>query len=227
MNSVHILIIEDDEGLRRGISYSITKAGYTTYDAENIEQGRKQLEANDIQVIVLDVNLPDGSGFDFCKEVRRTCDIPILMLTARDSEWDEIEGLDSGADDYITKPFSIALLLSRLQALLRRTVMEEKTNTTAISQGIRLDHSSLQIIRGEKIISLSATEYKLLKYMLDHKNQVLLKEQIIGKLWDSDGNFIDENTLPVNIRRLRQKIEDDPSKPELIKTVHGMGYIFV
>lgn len=222
---LNILIVEDDKGLSRGISFSLNKAGYEVYIAHNIKTAKELFKNNNINMIILDLNLPDGNGVDFCREIRAISSVPIIMLTARDLETDEIEGLDSGADDYITKPFSISVLIARVNSIFRRNAVNHKSNQIKSGRVI-IDLDSFKVYKANKEVPISVTEFKLLKYLIENKGQVLLKEQILKNLWDDSGNFVDENTLPVNIRRLRKKIEDDPSKPKYIKTVHGMGYMW-
>ncbi|WP_105619850.1 response regulator transcription factor [Vallitalea okinawensis] len=220
-----ILIVEDDEGLNRGVSYSFEKSGYEVHTAFNLKAASVLLKQLDIDMIVLDLNLPDGSGIDFCREIRKESVVPIIMLTARDLEIDEIQGLDAGADDYITKPFSISILMARVNSIFRRNNNHLNSNQIR-SRNIVVNLDNLKVYKNNEEITISSTEFKLLKYFIENKGQVLLKEQILSSLWDDKGNFVDENTLPVNIRRLRKKIEDDPSEPQCIKTVHGMGYMW-
>jgi len=221
----NILIVEDDKGLSRGIFFSLNKVGYQVYVAHDLKTANELFKNNNINMIILDLNLPDGNGIDFCREIRAVSSVPIIMLTARDLETDEIEGLDSGADDYITKPFSISVLIARVNSIFRRNAANNKSNQIK-SDKVVIDLDSFKVYKSNKEVTISVTEFKLLKYLIENKGQVLLKEQILKNLWDDSGNFVDENTLPVNIRRLRKKIEDDPSKPKLIKTVHGMGYMW-
>ncbi len=226
-----ILIIEDDEGLSRGICFTLTKENYNIVAAASLNQGRQVMRTNKPDLILLDVNLPDGDGFTFCKEIREEISVPIIMLTARDLETDQIIGLTVGADDYITKPFSLSVLKARIAAQLRRNhLLQEGASQIKLqwltSANIRLCKDNCKVYKYEEEVDLSVTEYRILKLFLEHQGQILLKEQILEAVWDAEGNFVDENTLPVNIRRLRKKLEEDPSKPELIKTVHGMGYIW-
>jgi DNA-binding response OmpR family regulator len=226
-----ILVIEDDEGLNRGISFTLTREGFQVLSAQNLKQGGNLLKENLVSIIILDLNLPDGDGLDFCKVVRRESDVPIILLTARDLETDEVIGLETGADDYITKPFSLSILKARVSTQLRRNVaMKEKQMQTKLqwitSSNIRLCKENMKVYREGEVIDLSSTEYKILLLFMEHSGQVLLKEQILEAIWDKDANFVDENTLPVNIRRLRKKLEQDPSTPQLIQTIHGMGYIW-
>lgn len=222
----NILIVEDDKDLSRGISFSLNKAGYQVYSAYNLKTARMLFKRENINMVILDLNLPDGNGIDFCRELRAISSVPIIMLTARDMETDELEGLESGADDYITKPFSISVLLARTNSIFRRNTAFLKFNQIK-SGKVVINLDSFKVYKNNEEVTISATEFKLLKYLVENRGQVLLKEQILRNLWDDSGNFVDENTLSVNISRLRKKIEDDPSAPEYIKTVHGMGYMWV
>ena len=219
-----ILIIEDDENLSRGIAFAFEKDGYHTLTASTAGQARSILEQHDMDLLILDIGLPDGDGMALCKEIRAYSNVPVIMLTARDLETDVVSGLLSGADDYVTKPFSLSILRARVEALLRRTAPETQN---VIKSGIyTLDTSLCRFCRNNEEIPVSTTEWKLLSYFMRNAGMVLTKEQILSTLWDTDGNFVDENTLPVNISRLRSKIETDPKKPEVIKTVYGIGYIW-
>ena len=234
-----ILIIEDDGNSSRGIAFSLEKDGYKVLGAGTMKDGKNLFTLNKIDLIVLDLSLPDGDGIDLCKKIRETSSVPIVMLTARDLETDEVSGLMSGADDYITKPFSLAVLRARVEALFRRAEIPNK-NIIQIEK-YRLDTSLCKFYRinfetendGEKAeeiaeeIAISSTEFRVLNFLMTNAGQVLTKDQILAALWDNQGNFVDENTLPVNISRLRAKIEDDPKKPQTIKTIHGMGYVWV
>lgn len=219
-----ILILEDDENLSRGIAFTFEKDGYQAVSANSIAEGRRALELHKPDLLILDLGLPDGSGMDLCKEIRMSSNIPIIMLTACDLETDEVSGLLAGADDYMTKPFSLSILRARVEALLRRT--ETKSGHVISSGKYKLDVDHCKFFRKDKEISISITEFKLLSLLMTNSGHVLSKEQILSSLWDSEGNFVDENTLPVNISRLRAKIEADPKNPETIQTVHGIGYIW-
>ncbi len=219
-----ILIIEDDENLSRGIAFTFDKDGYHAVSASSIQEGKRLLEQHQIDLILLDLGMPDGNGMDLCKEIRAYSKIPIIMLTAFDLETDEVSGLLAGADDYITKPFSLSVLRARVEALLRRTQAESRH--VICSNQYRLDTDTRKFFREDEEIPISVTEFKLLAYLMTNAGQVLAKEQILSSLWDNEGNFVDENTLPVNISRLRAKIEADPKNPKTIKTIHGIGYIW-
>lgn len=219
-----ILILEDDENLSRGIAFTFEKDGYHAVSASSIQDGKRLLEQQKTDLIILDLGLPDGNGMDLCKEIRTYSKIPIIMLTACDLETDEVSGLLSGADDYITKPFSLSVLRARVEALLRRT--EAESRHIIRSGKYKLDTKLCKFFRGDEEIPVSVTEFKLLSFLMTNAGQVLSKEQILSALWDNEGNFVDENTLPVNISRLRAKLEDDPRNPGTIKTIHGIGYIW-
>ncbi|MCB7303929.1 response regulator transcription factor [Bariatricus massiliensis] len=218
-----ILIIEDDTDLQEGLAFTLAAEGYDIAEADSIRAAKRQLVEGRFDCLLLDCNLPDGSGFELCGQIRETSRIPILMLTARDTELDEVRALELGVDDYMSKPFSAAVLKARLKKLMNRG---EELTTYLDSNGIRLDKGACRVYQGEKAVELSKVEYKLLLYFMENKNQVLSKEQILRHIWDSEGKFVDENIVSVNIRRLRRKIEVDPAAPRLIRTVHGLGYMW-
>lgn len=221
-----IFLVEDDLSLINGLLFSLKKQGY------EVDTARTRLEAEALwddqkyDLVILDVSLPDGSGFDICESIRKTSKVPILFLTAADEETDIIMGLDMGGDDYITKPFKLAVLMSRINALLRRSQDFGRADTNAVlsSFGITVDLLKQEVKKDGEIIDLTANEYKLLCLFLKHPGQVLSSEQILGRLWDCDENYVDGNTLTVYIRRLRMKIEDNPGEPKRILTVRRMGY---
>ncbi len=221
--AMKILIVEDDAGLGRGISFALEQEGRTVFRAQTLKEAKALWEKESPDALILDLNLPDGDGIDFCKKIRKFSDVPILILTARDMETDEIIGLTSGADDYITKPFSVSVLKLRLQKILERRREKTEGSTVLKSGEISLDTKSLHVFRGEerREVDLTMTEFRLLQYFLENKNQVLLKEQILQHIWDADGNFVEENTLSVNISRLRKKLGGD-----CIRTIQGMGYLW-
>lgn len=221
-----IFLIEDDEALAEGISFMLEKEGYETERFSACSDSRRALEQTQPDLILLDWNLPDGDGLMLCREISEKRKIPILMITARDMEIDQVMCLESGADDYIAKPFSLAVLKARIAALLRRQGGQSEKAGQLISGQIRVDNKEMRAWKEDEELDLSLTEYRILKYFLENKNQVLLKEQILSHVWDNGGKFVEENTLMVNIRRLRTKVEKDASHPEYIKTVHGMGYLW-
>ncbi len=217
-----LLIIEDDLDLLEGLAFSMEKEGCRVLTAKSCAEGRKVLKTEPCSCILLDCNLPDGSGFDFCRQVKERREIPILMLTARDTEMDEVKALELGMDDFMSKPFSLAVLKARLRKLMQK----ERKADRLVSGGIVVDKDRCRVFRGEEEISCSRIEYQLLVYFMENKNQVLSKEQILASVWDSQGRFVDDSTVSVNIRRLRAKIENDPKNPERIRNVYGIGYIW-
>lgn len=219
-----IFFVEDDLSLINGLSFAMKKQGYEIEIARTNLEAEKLWQNGKYDLVILDVSLPDGSGYDLCKEIRKTSKVPIMFLTAADEETDIIMGLDIGGDDYITKPFKLAVFLSRLNALLRRSENFNHTETELNSNGI-----SVQLLKGKVYkngipVDLTASEYKLLRLFMENPDIVLSPEQILSKLWDCDENYIDSNTLTVYIRRLRTKIEDNPAAPQNIVTVRRMGY---
>ena len=217
-----LLIIEDDMDLREGLRFSFEGDGYEVLDVGTGREGQQEIKKGSYDLVLLDCNLPDGTGFDLCREVRRFSMIPIIMLTARDTEMDEIKALELGVNDYLSKPFSLGVLKARLKRLLN-----EKAETANLCSGnIVIDKSTCKVYKDEEEITLSKLEYRLLMYFIENKNHVLSKEQILSQIWDCDGKYVDNNTVSVNISRLRMKIEDDVSNPKFIKTIHGVGYIW-
>ena len=219
-----ILIVEDEFGLNRGISFALSQEDYETVTAESLKSGWELFQQEHPDAVLLDLNLPDGDGIELCRLIRRESEVPVLMLTARDLEVEEIMGLESGADDYITKPFSIAVLKIRLEKALKNHEKKSSGETQKPelrSGAVCLDPNTARVYLDGKELELSLTEFRLLQYFLENKNQVLLKEQILQRIWDKDQNFVEENTLTVNVSRLRRKIGSN-----VIKTVYGMGYLW-
>ena len=212
-----ILLLEDDLSLINGLSFALAVAR-TLKEADSLWADGKY------DLLVLDVSLPDGTGFEFCKKVRQVSKVPIIFLTAADEEMDIIMGLDIGGDDYITKPFKLGVLVSRVNALLRRAKDFSSSDTQLESNGIKVLLLQGQVFKNGELLELTAAEYKLLCLFMRNPNMVLTKEKILGKLWDCDGNYIDSSTLTVYMRRLRMKIEDNPGDPQMLLTVRGMGY---
>ncbi|NJJ35520.1 response regulator transcription factor [Clostridioides difficile] len=219
---MNLLIIEDDINLNEGLFYAFESDGFNVFKAYTVQEGLHVFNNKNIDLIILDCNLPDGNGFDVCKLIREKSDTPIIMLTARDSEIDEVKGLEIGLDDYITKPFSLSVLKARVKVAIRKKL----NNKVIYSNGIKLDQNLLRVYKNEECLELSSVEYKLLSYLIENKGQILLKEQILHYIWDSEENYVDENIVSVNIRRLRIKVEDNPSNPKYIKTAYGMGYLW-
>ena len=219
-----ILLLEDELSLINGLSFALTKQGFEIEIARTMKEAGACWRKGRYNLLILDVSLPDGCGFDFCRMVRKESEVPIIFLTASDEEMNIIMGLDIGGDDYITKPFKLGVLLSRVNALLRRTKNIRRHDTELISNGIKIDLLQTQVCKNGEQIELTAGEYKLLCLFMQNPNIVLTKDQILQRLWDCDANYIDSSTLTVYIRRLRMKVENNPSEPEMILTVRGMGY---
>lgn len=219
-----ILLLEDDLSLVNGLTFAFHKQGYELDVAQTIVGANTLWADGKYDLLVLDVSLPDGTGFEFCKKVRQVSKVPIIFLTASDEEMNIIMGLDIGGDDYITKPFKLGVLVSRINALLRRTKDFGSVGTELQSNGIKVLLLQGQACKNGELLDLTAAEYKLLCLFMKNPNMVLTKEQILDKLWDCEGNYIDSNTLTVYIRRLRMKIEDNPSEPQMLLTVRRMGY---
>lgn len=219
-----ILLLEDDLSLVNGLTFAFHKHGFELDVARTIIEANAFWADGKYNLLVLDVTLPDGTGFEFCKKVRQVSKVPIIFLTASDEEMNIIMGLDMGGDDYITKPFKLGVLMSRINALLRRTKNFSPANTELFSNGIRVLLLNGQVYKNDELLDLTAAEYKLLCLFMQNPNVVLSKERILDKLWDCEGNFVDSNTLTVYIRRLRIKIEDDPGEPQMLLTVRRMGY---
>ncbi len=220
----NILLIEDDLSLVNGLTFALKKQGFKLEVARTIKEAENLWTDGKYDLLVLDVTLPDGTGFEFCKKVRRTSKVPIIFLTAADEEMDIIMGLDIGGDDYITKPFKLGVLMSRINALLRRTNDFSTEGTMLQSNGIKVFLLQGQAFKNDRLLELTAAEYKLLCLFMRNPNVVLTKEQILDRLWDCNGNYIDSSTLTVYMRRLRIKIEDNPGEPKMLLTVRGMGY---
>lgn len=221
-----IYIAEDDLGLARGMKFTLEKEGYQAETFPSLRLLTEAIQKELPDLLLLDWNLPDGDGLTLCRKLKESFDFPILMITARDLEIDQVMCLEEGADDYIAKPFSLAVLKARITALLRRSSREREAEMILSSGEFLLDLKKMKAYRGKAELDLSPTELKLLRYFLENKNQVLLKEQILNRIWDESGSFVEENTLSVNIRRLRKKLGEAPGSPSPIKTIHGMGYLW-
>lgn len=219
-----ILLLEDDQSLIYGLSFAFKNQGFESDIARTINDADNFWSDGKYDLLVLDVSLPDGSGFEFCRRVRLTSKVPIIFLTASDEETNIVMGLDMGGDDYITKPFKLGILVSRINALLRRTKNFSSIDTELQSNGIKILLLQGLAYKNGQLIDLTAVEYKLLRFFMENPNIIFSKEQILEKLWDVDENYVDNSALTVYIRRLRVKIEDNPSNPQMILTIRRMGY---
>ena len=225
-----ILIIEDDPAVARGLEAGLQREGYQVTWKDSGTGGIQYAREFNPQLIILDVRLPDGSGFDFCRQMRRLglCQ-PILMLTVQREEMDKVLGLEIGADDYVTKPYGLRELLSRIRALLRRAYGDfsiSDSNTLYVGDLV-LDRGRGQVWRGKQLLNLTPTEFRLLIFLAQNAGQALTRNQILDSVWGYDSDVDSERTVNVHIRRLREKVEINPSNPALILTVPGIGYRFV
>lgn len=222
-----ILLVEDDEELVRGITYILEKENYIVRQSFTLKDARSLIKYEVFDLILLDVMLPDGSGYDFCREINSNKPVPVIFLTACAEEVNIVMGLDMGADDYITKPFKVKELVSRIKAVLRRSNPGQSRNTMSgiiCSGEIRANLVEHRLFKGDKEIILTPTEFKLLSIFIQNPMKNIERDHIISKLWDIDGDYVDDGTLSVYIRRLREKLEKDPSRPEYLVTVRGVGY---
>lgn len=210
-----ILIVEDDKALNNGIALSFNN--YKTVQTYGIKEAENKF-SQDIDLIILDVNLPDGNGIDFCRKIRQTSRVPIIFLTANDMETDIVTGLESGADDYITKPFSLAVLRARVNAVLRRNEFDESVFKES---GFDFNFDTMTFFNNGMPVELSKTEQKLLKLFVNNRGRTLSRDMLIDRIWTDGAEFVEGNALSVAVRRLREKLTDSP-----IKTVYGIGYIW-
>ncbi len=221
-----ILVVEDDIALNNGIVLSLRQHDFTFSQAFTVKQAQEQMQQTKFDLIILDINLPDGSGLELCQKIRSRSSIPIIFLTANDMEIDVVTGLESGGDDYITKPFSLSILRARVLSLLRRTEHAGKIDKVFIDD-FCFDFDSMDFRKSGRELVLSKTEQKLLKILLANRNTTLTRSMLIDKIWTEGAEFVDENALSVTVSRLRSKLEDNPNKPQYIQTVYGMGYTWV
>ena len=222
-----ILYVEDDISLIDGLQYTLETSGYAIDNARTVKEALALFGNRHYDLLLLDVTLPDGTGFDVCRQVRSGSTIPIIFLTASDQEISIVKGLDMGGDDYITKPFKLNELLSRIKALLRRSQQFSKAESVLEANGIRVDLQERLVWKKNQKIDLSLAEYKLLCLFMQNPNHLMSRELILDRMWDGNGNYVDDNTLSVYIRRLRNKIEDTPNTPRYLLTERGIGYKWV
>ena len=222
----NILMVEDDSTIAFAVKYAVEQESFNLDIAENLENARKIVNSKEYDLILLDVILPDGNGYEFLKQLREHDeDTPVIFLTACDEEVNIVMGLDIGGDDYITKPFRVRELISRINAILRRKGKSQDSNKKILKfKNISIHTLEARVFKNNEEIFLTSAEYKLLLILIQNKNMVLSRAQILEKLWDVTYDFINDNTLSVYIKRLREKIEDDSSKPQYILTVRGLGY---
>ncbi|WP_442636859.1 response regulator transcription factor [Rossellomorea marisflavi] len=221
---MNILLVEDDKTIAAGLEYSLQNEQFDTFVCHNVATAEDMINTRwtEIDLFLFDLSLPDGSGYDLCSLVKKKTDKPVIFLTAMDEEVNVVMGLDMGADDYITKPFRVRELMSRIKSVLRR--YDKQTPAHFTLGDIRILPAEGKVYKGGEEIQLTALEYRLLLIFAQHKDQVLTRTQLLEKIWDVAGDFVNDNTLTVYIKRLREKLEDDPQNPGIIKTIRGMGY---
>lgn len=222
-----ILLLEDDVSLTDGLLYSLKKNGFEVENVSTVEEAVRRLpDIAKYDLLLLDVTLPDGTGFEVCERVRKQGSrIPILFLTASDEEVSIIRGLDCGGDDYVTKPFKLGELCSRIRALLRRSGMAGPDSSARIERGdMVIDLLACRATLRGRVLELTGAEYRLLCLLARNANRIVTREMILNELWDNTGDYVDSNTLSVYVRRLREKVEEDPSHPKHLITVRGFGY---
>ena len=219
----HILLLEDDITLGQGIRFALENDSIQVELCASLSQARSILPGEEFDLLILDVNLPDGSGRDLLREMRRGhSSIPVILLTANDLETDIVVGLESGADDYITKPFSLAVLRARVNAQLRRGTPVQAAATEL--EGFSFDFAWMEFRKNGQLIELSKTEQRLLRILVENRGRVLSRETLLERVWPGGAEYVEENALSVTVKRLRNKLEDTPSKPRFLKTVYGIGY---
>ncbi len=221
---MRILLVEDDRAIAAGLSYSLGTEGYEVIVCPTAAEARRALAEETVDLCLFDLGLPDGSGFELCRLAKQREDLPVIFLTALDDEGSVVMGLDMGADDYITKPFRLRELLSRIKSVLRRYGRAEALRGTIEIGDITIHTLEAKVTRGREEIPLTALEYRLLLTLAAHPGQVLTRGQLLEGIWDIAGNFVGDNTLTVYIKRLREKLGDDMQNPTIIRTVRGIGY---
>ena len=223
-----IFLVEDDKTIATGLEYSLQQEDFTTILCHNAESAKRVIseQIDEIDLCLFDLSLPDGSGYELCEAVKKRGDKPVIFLTALDDEVNVVMGLDMGADDYITKPFRIRELLSRIKSVFRRynkqAAAQSKTNIEI--ENVRINTLEGKVYKNDEEVLLTALEYRLFLIFANHIGQLLTRSQLLDRIWDVAGDFVNDNTLTVYIKRLREKLEDNPQSPTLIKTIRGMGY---
>lgn len=219
-----ILLLEDDNAIGIGLSYSLENEGYSVTVAKTVKQALDIIRSREFTLYILDLTLPDGSGYDVCKEIKKQGDYPVIFLTAYDDEVNVVMGLELGADDYISKPFRVKELLARIKTVLRRYNKDTADGIVTVAD-IKINTNEAKVYKNGSEIILTAMEYRLFLTFINNRGIVLTRQKLLEDIWDVAGDFVNDNTLTVYIKRLRDKIEEDPAQPSIIKTVRGLGYI--
>lgn len=219
-----IFLLEDDEAIGIGLTYSLENEGYNVTLAKSVKEAEKIIDEKEFSLYILDLTLPDGSGYDVCKRIKAKGDLPVIFLTAYDDEVNVIMGFELGADDYISKPFRVKELMLRIKSVMRRYSNETSDGIIKINN-LKINTNEAKVYKNNEEIILTAMEYRLLLILLSNRGKVFSRTALLENIWDVAGDFVEDNTLTVYIKRLRDKIEEDPAKPEFIKTVRGLGYV--
>ena len=219
-----IFLLEDDDAIAMGLSYSLENEGYTVTVAKSVSQALEIINKKNFSMYLLDLTLPDGSGYSVCKRIKEIGDFPVIFLTAYDDEVNVVMGFELGADDYITKPFRLKELLVRIKSVFRRYNNDSGDGKIKVKDLV-VNTNEAKVYKNGNEIVLTAMEYRLLLILLNNRGCVLSRTQLLENIWDVAGDFVDDNTLTVYIKRLRDKIEENPTEPEYIKTIRGLGYI--
>ncbi|MDO5785040.1 MAG: response regulator transcription factor [Eubacteriales bacterium] len=217
-----ILLVEDDAALGQGIRLALQSEQQQITLCKTIKAARNMLSETEFNLLILDVNLPDGSGLDLLTEIRKTSNLPVILLTANDMEMDIVTGLELGADDYITKPFSLAILRARVNTQLRRTAIAP--NSCIQLDGFSFDFERMEFLKNGQPVELSKTEQKLLRILVNNRGNTVSRADLVDRIWTDGAEYVDENALSVTMKRLRNKLEDNPSKPTYLKTIYSIGY---
>ena len=220
-----ILIVEDDSIMNHGVRIYLERNGYQVKSVYSVREAEKEF-MGDFNLVILDINLPDGDGLELCAKIRKDNKVPIIFITANDTDENIVDGFKAGGDDYIAKPFALEVLHQRIKAVLRRSEDMEGKSDIFTYKDLRVDFKRMSVSIKDKLVKLSPTEYKLLEILIKNKGQVLTRESLLNKIWDVEGNYVDENTLSVHIKRLRNKLGDDGKNAGYIITVFGIGYTF-
>lgn len=218
-----IFVLEDDEAIGIGLRYSLENEGYEVTLAKTVKEGVELINSSSFSLYILDLTLPDGNGYDVCKMIKAKGDLPVIFLTAYDDEINVVTGFDLGADDYISKPFRVRELMARIKSVLRRYSKDNVDGIISIGN-VMINTNEAKVYKNGEDIVLTAMEYRLLLTLLNNRGSILTRNKLLEEIWDVEGDFVNDNTLTVYIKRLRDKIEDNPTNPTIIKTIRGLGY---
>lgn len=218
-----IFVLEDDEAIGIGLNYSLKNEGYNVTLAKTVKQAKEIINSTTFSLYILDLTLPDGNGYEICSLIKSKGDLPVIFLTAFDDEINVVTGFELGADDYISKPFRVRELMARIKSVLRRYNKDDNDGIYTIGN-VMINTNEAKVYKNGEDIILTAMEYRLLLTLINNQNSILTRNKLLEEIWDIEGDFVNDNTLTVYIKRLRDKIEDNPAKPEIIKTIRGLGY---